>query len=997
MMAEWLGKGCFAERICLDGERNFMEYLQEVNDVIGEEFIEFIQKRRKREPRHPYFNPDDGSPVNPKKEAGKEETTGKKKKDDKQKCKTLIGLALSGGGIRSAATNLGLLQGLSESEVLPLVDYLSTVSGGGYIGACLSSLLSNKKDASKGKAYEFDANPEPLFSTHWENFPFRQDQIEKKDDNRCGRVQMEHVRTRASYLATQARHFSPTVTRAVGSVFISTFMSLLWFLLVTTIITSLYMWIISIVAPALEIGPDNGGFSLSVAAQVSGKEIEQHDSSKDGLKIVSFATQLTGNTVEIEKDKTASTKDALKTIAEYAKEPFQCFKEMETVTRWIIGLSIVALGIIFSMLVAVSPWLDDLKQDKNFYNCFLIYLGILLVVLVSGRFVLPFVVKANALAQGAILVVPPLFAGGALIGAWLAYVWFARDKKRLAAKEWNIANRSDFHKLTGILFVGLLLTLVWTILPGFMCIGTGTFNTLLLVVLGVGIRYAIAGKNSKQEKKGKIFSLRPKYKEWLLDLCTLVFIFLVVVYAGNVLREILLDGKWPAVDASDPVDWLLLTGGISLGLLAIFSLLVDVNKISSHYFYRDRLAEAFLQTRELKNGCLTDSVKSESEDEIFLRNDVEMRLNELHGTEGEECAARGPYLLMNATLNLTASKDLKAFNRKSDIFTFSRLYVGSEKTGFIKTDAYMVDGGTLKLARAMAISGAAVTSVMGMNTSLAQSFVCTVFGVRLGYWLKNFKIKQDKNNQLSKARKTKDREKLLKEIKQLDSASSFFICNFCRMFRELVGHTTSQEEEIYLSDGGHSGDNLGIIPLLQRRVKVLLVSDSECDPNHSFDSFNNSVRNAYVDEGIKIIISLDGLRKDEKGFTKDRFAVGRIIYPEQDKTRENWLVLFKNTMNGREPCDIVNYKEKSSTFPHETTGDQFFTEEQFESYRWLGRFTVQKAFESRRNWRKACLGSSRNAHFNCEDVYNFLCRHRDSLKDKDDKDEEKSAMRYMQE
>jgi predicted acylesterase/phospholipase RssA len=56
----------------------------------------------------------------------------------------LIGLALSGGGIRSAATNIGVLQGLSEKDVLPKLDYLSTVSGGGYIGACLSSLLSNR-------------------------------------------------------------------------------------------------------------------------------------------------------------------------------------------------------------------------------------------------------------------------------------------------------------------------------------------------------------------------------------------------------------------------------------------------------------------------------------------------------------------------------------------------------------------------------------------------------------------------------------------------------------------------------------------------------------------------------------------------------------------------------------------------------------------------------------------------------------------------------------
>ena len=49
----------------------------------------------------------------------------------------LIGLAFSGGGIRSATFNLGVLQRLQELDLLRSVDYLSTVSGGGYIGSWL--------------------------------------------------------------------------------------------------------------------------------------------------------------------------------------------------------------------------------------------------------------------------------------------------------------------------------------------------------------------------------------------------------------------------------------------------------------------------------------------------------------------------------------------------------------------------------------------------------------------------------------------------------------------------------------------------------------------------------------------------------------------------------------------------------------------------------------------------------------------------------------------
>src|SRR5262245_40929953 len=52
-----------------------------------------------------------------------------------------IGLALSGGGIRSATFSLGVLQALAQKGRLTSFDYLSTVSGGGYIGSWLSAWI----------------------------------------------------------------------------------------------------------------------------------------------------------------------------------------------------------------------------------------------------------------------------------------------------------------------------------------------------------------------------------------------------------------------------------------------------------------------------------------------------------------------------------------------------------------------------------------------------------------------------------------------------------------------------------------------------------------------------------------------------------------------------------------------------------------------------------------------------------------------------------------
>jgi hypothetical protein len=55
----------------------------------------------------------------------------------------LVGLALSGGGIRSAAFNMGVLQALARNGLLARVDYLSSVSGGGYIASCLTWLRAH--------------------------------------------------------------------------------------------------------------------------------------------------------------------------------------------------------------------------------------------------------------------------------------------------------------------------------------------------------------------------------------------------------------------------------------------------------------------------------------------------------------------------------------------------------------------------------------------------------------------------------------------------------------------------------------------------------------------------------------------------------------------------------------------------------------------------------------------------------------------------------------
>ena len=61
----------------------------------------------------------------------------------------LSALCLSGGGIRSAAFSLGIIQALADCDLLQKFNYLSTVSGGGYIGSWLSAWLYHSGDADQ--------------------------------------------------------------------------------------------------------------------------------------------------------------------------------------------------------------------------------------------------------------------------------------------------------------------------------------------------------------------------------------------------------------------------------------------------------------------------------------------------------------------------------------------------------------------------------------------------------------------------------------------------------------------------------------------------------------------------------------------------------------------------------------------------------------------------------------------------------------------------------
>ena len=117
--------------------------------------------------------------------------------------------------------------------------------------------------------------------------------------------------------------------------------------------------------------------------------------------------------------------------------------------------------------------------------------------------------------------------------------------------------------------------------------------------------------------------------------------------------------------------------------------------------------------------------------------------------------------------------------------------------------------------------------------------------------------------------------------------------------------------------------------MIRRECDLIVVGDGECDRKLEFGGLGNIVRMAEVDFGARIEIDV---REIHAGTA--HHAVGRIQYA---LGKTGTLIYLKSSMTGDEPIDVRQYKAESEDFPHETTGDQFFDEAQFESYRKLGR------------------------------------------------------------
>jgi hypothetical protein len=361
-------------------------------------------------------------------------------------------------------------------------------------------------------------------------------------------------------------------------------------------------------------------------------------------------------------------------------------------------------------------------------------------------------------------------------------------------------------------------------------------------------------------------------------------------------------------------------------ILFLLGVWINPNVTSLYRLYRDRLSKAFLfnpkPAKRDPNGDLPA---------------VDQKLNRI---KTDLC----PYPIINAALNIEGSQFVNRRGRNADFFMFSPLYTGSDATTYIKTELIEREEATLDLGTAMAISAAAFSPNMGSATIKPLTLTLALLNIRLGYWLRNPHWIVGKRRSL---------------LSRLSDFRSLLL------FKEMFGLITERSKTVYLTDGGNI-ENLGVYSLLKRRCPVIIAVDAEADPTMSFPSFLTLERYARIDLGVTIDLPWQAIRDRtlavDKAFNQSdgkdgnddnnampqapgpHCAAGEIDYgPDHDK--KGILFYIKSSLTGDESDYVLDYKKRNPDFPHETTGDQFFGEEQLEAYRALGFHIVSTVLQ----------------------------------------------------
>lgn len=371
-----------------------------------------------------------------------------------------------------------------------------------------------------------------------------------------------------------------------------------------------------------------------------------------------------------------------------------------------------------------------------------------------------------------------------------------------------------------------------------------------------------------------------------------------------------------------------------IGLMTAGYFLGFVNLSSLQMMYGARLTRAYLgasnAARFAKNSTKMDVTESDPSDDFSRASYYDPGKRHL-----------GPAHIINVTINATTGSGDQLTQRDRQglplAVTPAGVTVGGELQQTPATE--------LSIGQWVGISGAAFSTGIGRGTSLGLAMLFFITNIRLGWWWNSGKT--DSKTPVSLWR---NQAYLLREFR-------------ARFFGTDGSHW-------YLSDGGHF-ENTGVFELLRRRVRLIVSCDCGADPQYTFEDLANLMRLARIDFGAEFeLIQPDAvpellpnanalapyfaLKESDLGISEKsppgqdqkcallyrvRFASSRAGEPS-----ECILLVLKPRLVACAPLDLFEYQSKNPSFPQQTTFDQFFDEAQWESYRKLGVLIGSRIF-----------------------------------------------------
>lgn len=861
----------------------------------------------------------------------------------------LSALCISGGGIRSATFGLGVIQGLAERGVLERLDYLSTVSGGGYIGSWLSAWSRRASGGVREVAKDLASRAH-------------------KPEGALDPVR--HLREYSRYLAPSAGLLSWDLWTLLAGILRNILLN--WLVLMPLLTAALLIpraYLSLLALPEWlygeELFPDGNSSSPHYDA-IALDDISTFGLVDPGLVLLSGALLSFAlfNTLRC----LPSVGGRRHTRAEYNAKILlplfgaaltylaydslaylgQKFKK-ESPALPVVVWSVAACACAWLMFLAFHrrPWRERwaLATSPVSFAVLVMAAGIGVTTWANTNFVLWSHNRDTepTWAFYATLGPPAILAGFSLATILFGGLssGFLEDEDR----EW--LSRSSAGVLLASVAWGLMAWVVLT-LPSLAFEAEEGFAVVAVAALASGLlsRVQQSGPTNVNLEAGRL-ARRPSIT-FVVKLAPLVFVAMLAVEL-SVVTNLLLSGldelhvestlvpQWmfdalvdsarsetlfntvsPSVstagESSAPghgtgrwthhTDVLNATNLVTLcelgfGLLLaswLMSRFVNVNTFSLHGMYRDRLVRAYLGASNpgRRPNPFTDFAPT---DDTALADLGQVR----------------PFHLINVTLNMVNSGRLAWQERKAASFTMSPLHCGNAELGYRDSARY---AGGISQGTAFALSGAAASPNMGYYSSALVGFIMTLFNARLGSWLGN-----PGRAGLQTWRHAGPRY----------AARS--------LLTEALGMTSGSSKYVYLSDGGHF-ENLGLYEVIRRRCRFVFVVDSSCDPDFKLGDLGNALRKIRIDFGVSI--DFDGARLQAMAEHKYRWAAATIRYSEVDAAAaDGVLVYMKPTVLGTEPPDVKSYAANNPSFPHQSTANQSFDESQTESYRQLGLGTAR--------------------------------------------------------